>query len=35
MAAGAERVVIVSGLLKAQNIVEYAHACKKLLIADL
>jgi thiamine-phosphate pyrophosphorylase len=35
MAAGAARVVIVSGLLKAQDIVDYARACKKLLIADL
>jgi thiamine-phosphate pyrophosphorylase len=29
--AGAHRVAIVSGLLKAPNIVEYARACKKLL----
>jgi len=35
MAAGAQRVVIVSGLLKAPDIVDYARACKKLLIADL
>ena len=35
IAAGARRVAIVSGLLKASNIVEYARACKKLLIADL
>ena len=35
IAAGAQRVVIVSGLLKAADIVEYARACKKLLIADL
>jgi len=35
MAAGAERVVIVSGLLKAPDIADYARACKKLLIADL
>jgi thiamine-phosphate pyrophosphorylase len=33
--AGAQRVVIVSGLLKASDIVVYARACKKLLIADL
>jgi thiamine-phosphate pyrophosphorylase len=31
MAAGAHRVAIVSGLLKAPDIVEYARACKKLL----
>jgi len=30
-AAGAKRVVIVSGLLQAHNIAEYARACKKLL----
>ena len=35
MAAGVQRVVIVSGLLKAPDIVDYARACKKLLIADL
>lgn len=35
IAAGAQRVVIVSGLLKAPDIVDYARACKKLLIADL
>jgi thiamine-phosphate pyrophosphorylase len=35
IAAGAQRVVIVSGLLKAPDIAEYARACKKLLIADL
>ncbi|HAF03809.1 MAG TPA: thiamine phosphate synthase [Spartobacteria bacterium] len=35
IAAGARRVAIVSGLLKAPDIVEYARACKKLLIADL
>ncbi|MEY2479448.1 MAG: thiamine-phosphate pyrophosphorylase [Verrucomicrobiota bacterium] len=35
IAAGARRVVIVSGLLKAEHISEYARACKKLLIADL
>ena len=31
IAAGAKRVVIVSGLLQANNIAEYARACKKLL----
>ena len=35
IAAGARRVAIVSGLLKAPDMVEYARACKKLLIADL
>ena len=35
IAAGAPRVVIVSGLLKAADIIDYARACKKLLIADL
>jgi thiamine-phosphate pyrophosphorylase len=35
IAAGARRVAIVSGLLKAPDIAEYARACKKLLIADL
>ena len=35
IAASARRVAIVSGLLKAPNIAEYARACKKLLIADL
>jgi thiamine-phosphate pyrophosphorylase len=35
VAAGAQRVAIVSGLLKADDIVGYARACKKLLIADL
>jgi thiamine-phosphate pyrophosphorylase len=35
IAAGAQRVVIVSGLLKADDIADYARACKKLLIADL
>ncbi|PYL64935.1 MAG: thiamine phosphate synthase [Verrucomicrobia bacterium] len=34
IAAGARRVAIVSGLLKAPDIVEYTRACKKLLIAD-
>src|SRR6266568_8745002 len=33
--AGAHRVAIVSGLLKAPGIVEYARACKKLLISNL
>ena len=33
--AGARRVAIVSGLLKAPDIIEYARACKKVLIADL
>lgn len=31
MAAGAKRVAIVSGLLKAPDIVKYARACKNLL----
>ena len=31
IAAGAKRVVIVSGLLQANDIAEYARACKKLL----
>ena len=35
VAAGARRFAIVSGLLKAPDIAEYARACKKLLIADL
>ena len=35
VAAGTKRVAIVSGLLKADDIIEYARACKKLLIADL
>ena len=35
IAAGAKRVAIVSGLLKAPDIAKYARACKKLLIADL
>ena len=34
ISAGAHRVAIVSGLLKAPDIAEYARACKKLLIAD-
>jgi thiamine-phosphate pyrophosphorylase len=32
IAAGAKRVVIVSGLLQAPDIAEYARACKNLLI---
>jgi thiamine-phosphate pyrophosphorylase len=35
IAAGARRVAIVSGLLKAPDIAGYARACKRLLIADL
>ena len=35
IAAGARRVAIVSGLLNAPDIAEYARTCKKLLIADL
>jgi thiamine-phosphate pyrophosphorylase len=35
IAAGARRVAIVSGLLKARDIVKYARACKKLLTSDL
>lgn len=31
IAAGARRVVIVSGLLEARDVVEYASACKELL----
>ena len=31
LAAGAQRVVIVSGLLKASDIAEYARAAKQLL----
>ena len=31
IAAGAERVVIVSGLLQANDIAKYARACRKLL----
>ena len=31
IAAGAQRVVIVSGLLKAPDVVDYARACKNLL----
>jgi thiamine-phosphate pyrophosphorylase len=35
IAAGAKRVVIVSGLLQAHNIAEYARACKKLLAESM
>ena len=35
LAAGAQRVVIVSGLLTAPDIAGYTRACKKLLIADV
>jgi thiamine-phosphate pyrophosphorylase len=35
IAAGAKRVVIVSGLLNAPDIVLYANACKKLLTFGL
>ena len=35
IAAGARRVVIVSGLLQAGDMIEYARACKKLLTSDL
>jgi thiamine-phosphate pyrophosphorylase len=31
IAAGAKRVVIVSGLLKAQDVADYARKCKELL----
>jgi thiamine-phosphate pyrophosphorylase len=34
IAAGARRVAIVSGLLKAPDISEYARACKRLLTSD-
>jgi thiamine-phosphate pyrophosphorylase len=34
IAAGAYRVAIVSGLLKAPDIVEYARACRKLLTLE-
>jgi thiamine-phosphate pyrophosphorylase len=33
LAAGAKRVAIVSGLLKASDITAYARACKDLLVA--
>jgi thiamine-phosphate pyrophosphorylase len=35
IAAGAKRVAIVSGLLKASDIVKYARACKKMLTSVL
>jgi thiamine-phosphate pyrophosphorylase len=35
IAAGARRVAIVSGLLKAPDIAAYARACKKLLTSSL
>ena len=35
IAAGAKRVAIVSGLLKAPDIAKYARACKTLLTSDL
>jgi thiamine-phosphate pyrophosphorylase len=35
IAAGARRVAIVSALLKATDIAEYARACKRLLTSDL
>jgi thiamine-phosphate pyrophosphorylase len=35
IAAGARRVAIVSGLLKAPNIAEYTRACKTLLTSSL
>jgi thiamine-phosphate pyrophosphorylase len=35
VAAGARRIAIVSALLKAPDVAEYARACKNLLIADL
>jgi thiamine-phosphate pyrophosphorylase len=34
LAAGTRRVAIVSGLLEAADIIEYARACKKLLTSD-
>ncbi len=34
LAAGASRVVIVSGLLRSQNIAEYARAAKHLLVSQ-
>jgi thiamine-phosphate pyrophosphorylase len=34
IAAGAHRIAIVSGLLKAPDIVEYARACRKLLTLE-
>jgi thiamine-phosphate pyrophosphorylase len=35
IAAGAQRVAIVSGLLRAPDIADYARTAKKLLLADL
>ena len=35
IAAGARRVAIVSGLLKATDIAEYARECKRLLTSDV
>jgi len=35
IAAGAQRVVIVSGMLKASNIAEYARTAKKMLTSEL
>lgn len=35
IAAGVRRVAIVSGLLKASDIVKYGRACKRLLTSDL
>jgi thiamine-phosphate pyrophosphorylase len=35
IAAGAQRVAIVSGLLKASDIVAYGRACKELLTSNL
>ena len=35
IAAGADRVAIVSGILKATDISNYARACKKLLTSDV
>jgi thiamine-phosphate pyrophosphorylase len=35
IAAGARRVAIVSGILKAPDIAKYARACKKLLTSDI
>jgi thiamine-phosphate pyrophosphorylase len=32
IAAGGQRIAIVSGLLKAPDIIEYARACKRLLL---
>ena len=35
IAAGARRVAIVSGLLKAEDIVKYARSCKNLLTSNV